>query len=70
MKYIISKKWTNKTGQSGKSYYMGTVDIPMFGESLQTSSKITDAKVFDSEESAKPYLNIMGKNAEIEQVNI
>jgi len=66
-KYIVSQEWTSsKAGTTGKSYYMGLISIPMFGDQLQTSSRIADAKLFDSTAEAQKVLSEMGKNAKIE----
>lgn len=67
MNYIVSQIRENKvTGKTSKSYYMGMIEIPMFGSSLQSSPKIIDAKQFDTEEEAKLVLSVMGKNSVVE----
>lgn len=44
-------------------YFADTIDIPFFGEQVQITSNINEAKKFDSNGEAAKAANLMGRNA-------
>tara|TARA_B110000503_G_C7065387_1_gene378520 strand:+ start:290 stop:502 length:213 start_codon:yes stop_codon:yes gene_type:complete len=69
MPYILKNEFVSKKGEKKATFFVDTLDIPIFGPQCQITTLLSEAKRFMSNGEAAKYASFFSKTATIEYVD-